>query len=106
MCGARSALPRSSVSGWTTVAMAAVYRRLERREELQHHRRGERSAEGAGGSGYRSIYPASISISAPVTVCHYERQREKQKRGFPTILHTNSIRRGMILLKIKVSQNN
>ena len=45
---APSALPRSRVSGWTTVAMSAVYWRLERLPELQHHRGSEREREREG----------------------------------------------------------
>lgn len=46
---AASALPRSRVSGGTTVAMAAVYWRLEGLQELQHHTQAER--ERGGGLG-------------------------------------------------------
>lgn len=58
-----SALPRSSVSGWTTVAMTAVYWRLKSLQELQHHRkrgreRGERGRLGVAGKGLDYLRPS------------------------------------------------
>lgn len=63
-CKAPSALPRSSVSGWTTVAMTAVYWRLKSLQELQHHRGRERERE--VGSGWERI---RLSPSISVTWC-------------------------------------
>lgn len=59
-CKAPSALPRSSVSGWTTVAMTAVYWRLKSLQELQHHRGRERERErlGVAGRGLDYLHPS------------------------------------------------
>lgn len=50
------ALPLSRVSGWTTVAMTAVYWRLRRGEELQHHRERRRGGEG-GWEWFHLLHP-------------------------------------------------